>query len=194
MNPCKTLTIGIDIDGTVTDPGSILPFMNQAFGKNLSLRDCIEYNLANVYGIPEDEFVKWLDEEGEELYRHATLHHQADEILKQWHQNHRLVYISARAEKHLAVTCEWFDKFGIPYHSIDLIGSHDKLQSAQKWGVEVFLEDRLENAVQLSEELQIPVLLFDTPYNQGKLPSLVKRIFSWQEGNHLLSSLAVVKG
>ncbi|MGD8192251.1 hypothetical protein ACQCN2_19960 [Brevibacillus ginsengisoli] len=191
MNSYKNLTIGIDIDGTVTDPGSILPFMNEAFGKNLTLADCIEYNLATVYNIPEEVFEKWLDEQGEHLYRCATLHDVADQILKQWHQAHRLVYISARDEKHLPVTYEWLERFEIPYHSVNCIGSHDKLSSAKKWGVDVFLEDRKENAVQLAEELQIPVFLFDTPYNQGTLPSLVKRINTWKEGNILLNQLAM---
>lgn len=190
MNPYKNLTIGIDIDGTVTDPGSILPFMNEAFGRNLSLADCFEYNLATVYDIPEEDFDKWLDEQGEQLYRSAILHSQADVILKQWYQSHRLVYISAREQKHLPVTYEWLKRHDIPYHTVDCIGSHDKLSSAKKWGVEVFLEDRKENAVQLAEELQIPVFLFDTPYNQGVLPKLVKRIRSWQEGNILLTQLA----
>lgn len=190
MKSYKNLTIGIDIDGTVTDPGSILPFMNEAFGRNLSLADCVEYNLATVYNIPEEVFDKWLDEQGEQLYRSAILHAHADEILKQWHHSHRLVYISARDEKHLPVTYEWLKRFDIPYHSVHCIGSHDKLSSAKECGVQIFLEDRKENAIQLAEELRIPVFLFDTPYNQGTLPTLVKRIRSWKEGNSLLDQLA----
>ncbi|NGQ97292.1 hypothetical protein G3578_19320 [Brevibacillus sp. SYP-B805] len=183
MRPRKALTIGIDIDGTVTDPGSIVPLMNEAFGKNLSYADCTDYNLASVYNISDEQFLSWLDEYGSRLYREAPVHGNADEILRCWHREgqHRLVYISAREEKHLNVTLEWFKRNRIPYHEIDLIGSHDKLQAAQKWRVDLFLEDRLENALQLSAELQIPVFLFDTPYNQGALPPLVRRIYSWQE-------------
>lgn len=192
MRQNKNLTIGIDIDGTVTDPGSILPFMNEAFGRNLSLADCLEYDLSNVYGIPSDELNQWFDEQGDILYGSAVLHHMADKVLQQWYQTHRLVYISARDKKHLPITFDWFERFQIPYHDVELIGSHDKISSARKWGIEVFLEDRLENALQISEELHIPVLLFDTPYNQGTLPSLVKRISSWEEGNHLLHDLPIL--
>jgi uncharacterized HAD superfamily protein len=183
MKPKETLTIGIDIDGTVTDPGSIVPLMNETLGKNLTYADCTDYNLAAIYNITEEQFMSWLDQYGRRLYNEAPVHGNADHILRRWHQErqHKLVYISAREDKHLDVTLEWFNRYQIPYHEIDLIGSHDKIHAAKKWQVELFLEDRLENALQLSEELNIPVFLFDTPYNQGKLPPLVHRIHSWQE-------------
>ncbi len=183
MKPVRSLTIGIDIDGTVTDPGSIVPLMNEAFGKNLAYTDCREYNLANVYEITEEQFVGWLDQYGHRLYHEAPVHGNADQILQDWHQQrlHQLIFISAREDKHLAVTHNWFARYNIPFHQIELIGSHDKVNAAKKWQVDLFLEDRLENALQLSEELGIPVLLFDTPYNQGKLPALVLRLFSWDE-------------
>ncbi|WP_134686991.1 hypothetical protein [Brevibacillus migulae] len=179
----KSLTIGIDIDGTVTDPGSIVPLMNEAFGKNLAYAECREYNLARVYNISDEEFVDWLDEYGPRLYREAPVHGMADMVLQTWHQQqlHQLVYISAREDKHRDVTLQWFERYAIPYHHIELIGSHDKLSAAKRWNVDLFLEDRRENALQLSEELGIPVLLFDTPYNQGELPALVRRIYSWDE-------------
>jgi uncharacterized HAD superfamily protein len=181
MKPENVLTIGIDIDGTVTSPSSIVPLMNESFGKDLRYEDCLEYNLANVYKITEEEFVAWLDQNGERLYDEAPVHGTADQILRDWHEKYKLVYISAREARHLDVTLNWFSRYQIPYHEIDLVGTHDKLTSAQKWKVDLFLEDRLENALQLSEALQIPVFLFDTPYNQGPLPDLIQRVSSWDE-------------
>jgi len=191
MKHRKSLTIGIDIDGTVTDPGCIVPLMNEAFGRKLTLADCTEYNLANVYQISDAEFVAWLEAYGERLYREAPVHGTADQVLRQWHQDHRLIYISAREEKHLDVTLEWFQRHAIPYHQIDLLGSHDKLAAAKLWQVELFLEDRLENALQLAEDLHIPVFLFDTPYNQGALPPLVTRIQSWQQAAEHVAAWAL---
>ncbi|MFD2370899.1 hypothetical protein ACFSO0_13270 [Brevibacillus sp. GCM10020057] len=181
MKPEKVLTIGIDIDGTVTSPSSIVPLMNESFGKDLRYEDCYEYNLANVYQITDEEFDRWLDENGERLYDEAPVHGNADHILRSWHSRFKLVYISARESRHRDVTINWFVRYDIPYHEIDLIGSHDKLSAAKRWGVDLFLEDRLENALQLSEGLQIPVFLFDTPYNQGALPPLIHRVATWNE-------------
>lgn len=189
MKPDKVLTIGIDIDGTVTSPSSIIPLMNESFGKDLRYEDCYEYNLANVYQITDEEFDRWLAENGERLYDEAPVHGNADHILRSWHPRFKLVYISAREARHRDVTINWFARYDIPYHEVDLLGSHDKLSAAKKWGVDLFLEDRLENALQLSEALQIPVFLFDTPYNQGTLPPLIHRVSTWnevQEKVHLL--------
>lgn len=191
MKPERSLTIGIDIDGTVTDPGSIVPLMNETLGRNLRFEDCIEYNLANVYDITDDEFASWLMQYGEKLYTSAPVHGNADEILRGWYSSHRLVYISAREEKHMDVTKDWFNRFDIPYHTIELIGSHDKLAAAAKWKIDLFIEDRLENALQISESLQIPVLLFDTPYNQAELPGLVHRVFSWDEVQAKIADLCM---
>ncbi|WP_139491334.1 5' nucleotidase, NT5C type [Brevibacillus dissolubilis] len=189
MKHNNSLTIGIDIDGTVTHPASIVPLMNQAFGKNLTLDDCFDYNLALVYNITEAEFLQWLETYGEELYRTAPVHGQADEFLRRWYDTHKLVYISAREEKHMDATQSWFSQYNIPYHEIDLVGTHDKLAAARKWQVDLFLEDRLENAVQLSEELSIPVVLFDTPYNRKPLPKLVHRVQTWPEVHELIGKL-----
>lgn len=189
MKAEKVLTIGIDIDGTVTSPSSIVPLMNECFGRNLRYEDCYEYNLANVYKITNEQFADWLDQYGERLYDEAPVHGTADHILRLWHQEHKLVYISAREHRHLDVTLSWFSRYEIPYHEIDLIGTHDKLSSARKWEVDLFLEDRLENALQLSEALKIPVFLFDTPYNQGPLPELIHRVHSWEEVNDTMKSL-----
>ncbi|MFY0544643.1 5' nucleotidase, NT5C type [Brevibacillus sp. H7] len=191
MRPEKSLRIGIDIDGTVTDPSSIVPLMNESFGKNLRYEQCTDYNLATIYDITEEEFLLWLDRHGERLYDVAPVHGTADVVLRQWHQSHRLIYISAREARHMDVTVKWFERYQIPFHDIDLIGSHDKLSAAQKWQVDLFLEDRLENALQLSEELHIPVFLFDTPYNQGMLPALVQRVTSWEEVQDKLLHLPV---
>ncbi|WP_421617655.1 5' nucleotidase, NT5C type [Brevibacillus sp. TJ4] len=181
MKATKTPIIGIDIDGTVTSPSSIVPLMNECFGKDLRYEDCYEYNLANVYKITDEEFADWLDKYGERLYDEAPVHGTADQVLRHWFSLYKLVYISAREERHIQVTENWFRRHDIPHHAIDLVGTHDKLAAAQKWQVDLFLEDRLENALQLSTELGIPVFLFDTPYNQGSLPDLIHRVTSWDE-------------
>ncbi|MGG1663412.1 hypothetical protein [Brevibacillus sp. NRS-1366] len=193
MKPEKVLTIGIDIDGTVTSPSSIVPLMNESFGKDLRYEDCYEYNLANVYNITDAEFDDWLDQNGGRLYDESPVHGNADQILRKWHSQFRLVYISARDARHRDVTLNWFSRFDIPFHEIDLVGSHDKLAAARKWQVDLFMEDRLENALQLSEALQIPVLLFDTPYNQGTLPKLVHRVTSWDDVQEKVSELILTK-
>ena len=70
----------------------------------------------------------------------------------------------------LDVTETWFSKQELQYKHIELIGSHDKVATAKKFEVDLFIEDKHDNAVAIAEECKIPVLLFDTPYNQEPIP------------------------
>ena len=47
---------GIDIDGTVTSPTSLLPHINNAFKSNLQLDDIKEYDLTKAFTVSQEEF------------------------------------------------------------------------------------------------------------------------------------------
>ena len=57
------------------------------------------------------------------------------------------------------------------------------MRAAKAAAVEVFFEDKHDNAVMLAEELDIPVVLFDTPYNRQATPNQVIRVNSWLQAN-----------
>jgi len=42
--------------------------------------------------------------------------------------------------------------------------------------------------VMLAEELKIPVVLFDTPYNRLAVPDNVVRVYNWQEANQFITN------
>ncbi|WP_232700122.1 hypothetical protein [Brevibacillus daliensis] len=187
----NSLKIGIDIDGTVTHPASLVPFLNKAFGKNLALSDCYQYNLATIYEISDEEFDQWLLGNSREVYSNSGVHGTAGDILRNWSSVHELIYISARQQSDMEVTTQWFTDNQIPFHQIDLIGCHNKLEAARNRQVQLFMEDRLENALQLAEELYIPVILFNTPYNQATLPELVHRVHHWDEAASLVHQISL---
>ncbi len=47
---------GIDIDGTVTSPESLLPHINDYFDLELSLKDITQYELTEVLNISPKRF------------------------------------------------------------------------------------------------------------------------------------------
>jgi uncharacterized HAD superfamily protein len=55
------------------------------------------------------------------------------------------------------------------------------VEAAKKHKVDLFLEDKHDNAIMIHEECKIPVLLFDTPYNQDPVPDGIIRVFNWKE-------------
>jgi uncharacterized HAD superfamily protein len=175
--------LGVDIDGTITCPTTFIPYLNKGFNVDLTLKDIIEYNLASVLGIPNELFNKWMKENESEIYNNAPLVEKVMPVLTNWYSKHELIYISARPIDYLDITNSWFNKNQVPYHHIELIGKHDKLEAVKKHEIEVFFEDKHDNACDISEHCKIPVILFNTPYNQDPVPGNVVRVNDWNEAH-----------
>ena len=176
---------GIDIDGTVTSPATLIPHINKQYNLAITLDDVVEYDFLSAFPYPvdRDQFQHWFKANEPEMYRVSELAHHAQEVLQSWKQKYELFYISARGQNVKDITTNWFYDQDIPFDHIELIGSHDKIKTAKAFEVDVFFEDKHDNAVMLAEQLNIPVLLFDTPYNRLPIPSNVIRVYDWLEAN-----------
>lgn len=179
---------GIDIDGTVTCPASILPFLNKDFNLNVTLEDVKQYDLMPLVTVSEEEFAQWFSCNEPVIYAQSPLADGAKQVLKSWEHEHELYFISARAKHLLDVTTTWFTDNELKYKHIELIGTHDKIEAAKKFNVDLFFEDKHDNAVTIHEECKIPVLLFNTPYNQDPIPPGVIRVNNWKEAKKWVES------
>jgi len=175
---------GLDIDGTVTCPSSFLPYLNEAFSTDLSVEDITQYDLSSLLGISEEAFWTWMMENEKKIYAKAKKAQDVDTVLTNWKNDHELLYISARGEDLLEVTKNWFDEHALPYHHIECIGHHDKVNAVKKHQLDIFFEDKHDNACNIAEECNIPVILMDTPYNRLPVPDNVIRVHSWREAKH----------
>ncbi|MCD7033083.1 hypothetical protein LRR81_02495 [Metabacillus sp. GX 13764] len=175
------LRLGIDIDGTVTPPETFVPYLNKSFGLELTLDDIMDYDLTKAVKVSEKVLDDWMNEFEPVIYSEAPVSAHAKETLLQWKEKHQLIFISARRKVLADLTKKWFDDNAISYHQIELVGSHDKIQTVKKHKIDVFFEDKHDNACMISEQCQIPVLLFNTPYNQDPVPEKVIRVSSWKE-------------
>lgn len=185
----KTKRFGIDIDGTVTDPGTFLPYLNHHFNRNLTLQDISEYELANVLGIKKEEFDNWMKTNESIIYKEAILAPFVKDTLAAWEKLFDLYYISARPKMYDDITHHWFKTNEIPFEQIHLIGSHDKLSIIKQLELHAFFEDKYDNACNIAKECNIPVILISTPYNQGSTPSNVYRVNTWLEAQKQIMSL-----
>ena len=174
---------GIDIDGTVTRPDTFVPYINKAFQLELTYEDITEYEFYPFVNVPKNEFSEWFTKNEPMMYTESNLADGAKQVLSDWMDIASLYFISARGTHLLDVTEKWFTKNEIKYHHLELVGSHDKVAAAKNLGVDLFLEDKHDNAVALAEECKIPVLLFNTPYNQSPVPNGVIRVNDWTEAS-----------
>ncbi|MDM5351720.1 hypothetical protein QUF65_12570 [Lysinibacillus sphaericus] len=186
----KKPRFGIDIDGTVTCPSTLIPHINKQYNVNITLDDVCEYDFLSAFPHPVDRsaFNTWFKENEPYMYEVSEVAKDAKNILTAWQNMFELYYISARGENVADITVNWFENQAIPYDHIELLGSHDKLAVAKKHHVDAFFEDKHDNAVMLAEELKIPVVLFDTPYNRLAVPDNVVRVYNWQEANQFITN------
>ena len=189
----KKYRFGIDIDGTVTCPTSLLPHINEQFGCTLELDDITEYDLTKSFPIDKETFYEWYKVAEPHIYDTSPAQEYAQEVLSQWSSQFELYYISARGKHVYDGTHDWFIREEIPFDHIELIGSHHKIETAKKFGVHAFFEDKHDNAVDIHEELDIPVLLFDTPYNRKPIPEGVIRVYDWNEANQQIQQLFAIE-
>ena len=177
----RPLTIGIDIDATVTEAYYWIPWANAYFGRQLKPEDVTVYDIHQVLGIPEEEYLDFYERYGETLHRECLIRPGAGEVLNRLFQHHQLHYITARHPQMKDVTEEWFRLHNVPGHGLHLLGSHHKVEKAHELGCRLFIEDRYENAQDIAKS-GIDVLLMDCYYNRYlPLHERVQRVFSWQD-------------
>ncbi|MFV9510863.1 5' nucleotidase, NT5C type [Tepidibacillus sp. LV47] len=186
----KEYTLGIDIDGTVTDPFTFIPHLNQYFNKSFKLEDITTYDITKIYGITEEDYEKWHSKYGAYVYQTAPLAKDAKKVLLDLQKNYRLIYITARSEEYREPTMKWFEINQIPFDRVVMTGNAFKCEQVIKYQIDLFLEDHYDAARTMGEKLHIPILLFDTPYNQGLLPNNVIRIRSWKEAKRIIDQYA----
>ena len=174
---------GIDIDGTITKPDSMLPYINKAFQLQLTLEDINQYEFYPFVNVPTHEFDRWFQENEPIMYLESPMVKYAKQVLQQWKEDFELYFISARNQNLLPVTKQWFSNNDLLYHHIELIGTHNKVATVKKHQIDLFFEDKHDNAVAIAEQCGIPVILFDTPYNRMATPRNVIRVDTWLEAS-----------
>ena len=173
--------LGIDIDGVIANSQSvIIDELNKHFAKNYILQDFVNFNPIEKFGITGQELHQFIMDIELILIENARPMPGAVEAINKLINYYQINIISARTQTYYQNTLNWFARYNISYDSIVHTGTHDKRSHAKEANVELFIEDNLKNAFQISS-LGIPVYLFDATYNQGELPTLVHRKFSWQE-------------
>ncbi|MGV3272505.1 hypothetical protein ACH32G_12160 [Bacillus sp. CIS52] len=175
------LRLGIDIDGTVTAQDTFVPYLNRSFHLSITLDDMTDYDLTKLLNITAEEFWEWMNVHEAAIYKEAQLAEFAKQALDGLKEEHRLIYITARRSHLEDVTLDWFANRNVHYDHIELVGSHHKVEAVKKHGIDLFFEDHHGNATMIAKEAGIPVILFDSPYNQLPTDSNIIRVQNWLE-------------
>jgi hypothetical protein len=178
--PHRSLSICIDLDGTITEHDYWLAAANAWFQTNLRPEDLIRYSIPEMLGISESAYQAFYARWGEALHAGSQIRSQAADVVRRLARGHQIHYVSARGKKMQSVSQAWLAGHGLPADSLHLLGTHHKVAKAQALHCDLFIEDCYDNAEMLAAA-GIRVLLIDCPYNRAVLPPGITRVKSWPE-------------
>lgn len=192
----KHLKIGIDIDNVIADsyPQYIDAF-NKKFGTAVKYKEIFHfYYLEKNVGIEEAEVSEFIESvvHSEEFQLSILPVENALNVIKKWiKKGFSIHYITSRPIDTQVQTEKWLEKHGffIRGATLDLYNEREhnfthisrinsyKRKVADEKKLDIFIEDSTD----IAKSMDIPVILIDRPWNQGKLPKNVIRMKDWEE-------------
>lgn len=188
MNKKKKLTLGIDLDDTITN--SIESLLNYAklYNKEKGISFPIDENqwdFDKAFGWNENNIIEFTSKYLKTLLKEATIKEGAVETIEKLREEgYEIVVITARYEKELGdpynFTKAWLEENNIFFDKL-IVNSKEKEIDCLKNNVEIFIDDNVNNCIKVHEKLHIPVFLFDNIFNRNKEQPFIERIYSWSE-------------
>lgn len=182
----KKLNICIDIDGTITDPYYWLKMSNAYFNKNISKDQITEYQSYKVMGVTQEEYLNFYEKYKYKIHTEEKIREDAKIFLPKIKDMHNIYFVTARDKSLRILTLSYLKRNDIPFDKTFLLGSHHKVEMAKKLNCNIFIEDSLDNALELSEN-GFKVLLVDTNYNRKPLKQNIIRVYNWIEINDIIN-------
>ncbi len=186
----KSKVIGFDLDDILLNFNDTLrAYYNTVYKTHFEREHMISFHLDKLWGLPMEETAeRVLQFYNHESHLNALPVEGSMEGIEKLAKNHTLFLITAKPELLREKTEEWLTKYfpgmfaGVHFtnHFIGDTGKRKKSEVCLELGIEVFVEDALHNAQDVADA-GIPVLLFDTPWNQAEVLPPITRVFSWPE-------------
>ena len=185
------MKIGVDVDNVLAEfTESFLQFHNAAYGTSLRIEECDDFWFRNNFGwTREEELEKICEFYKSTEFRCMDPVDFSVEGVSELKRHHELVVVTARHKEVMNETTGWvgryFPSMFSEVHFAHSYGNGSKSEDCRRLGVDVLIEDSLENARDFALAGG-EALLLDQRWNRtGYLPSKVKRMYSWKEVSFL---------
>ena len=134
------MTIGIDIDNTITNTSSLANLLAN------NIKKC-----NNYYDLEKEDLTLFLSKYLEYITYNVTLKDNVINVLKKWYKKgYKIIFITARGTekvddytnlKVICLTSLYFKKMHIPFNEI-VFFKNNKALTAQKYNLDVFIDDK----------------------------------------------------
>ncbi len=191
MSHKKHKNIGFDLDDVLLNFSDALrEHMNRKYEMNVQRYELKTFYIEEFFGISPEETRRAID-----VFFFHDDHAKsmpmegAREVVEELSKDNKLFIVTAKPNTLEQQTIGWLDKHypGIfeQVHFANFFGTgierRKKSDICRELNLDIFIDDSLDNAIDVAGA-GIPVLLFDSPWNQiENLPPLVLRVYSWSD-------------
>lgn len=190
--------IGFDLDDVLINfNDSLLSYDNARFGTNHERDHRKSLDVSGLWLCDEDEAMeRVIDFYRSEEHENIVPIEGSVEVIKKLKDNYKLFIVTARHDEIKNETLDLVEKhfpgmFDDVYFTNQYSRSglkRSKGEICYEIGVKIFVDDSIHNAEDISS-LGIPVLLFNTPWNQIEVREPIKRVHSWEEIENIIKAL-----
>lgn len=184
----KNLNICIDIDGTITDPYYWLSYANSYFNSNVSENQITSYNIAEVLNVKDIDYLKFYEKCKFEIHSNQELRDDVKKVLNELYKSNNIYFVTARDKSLELLTFQYLKNNEIPFDKVLVLGTYNKVPSANELQCDVFIEDSYDNAISLSNA-GFKVILIDTNYNRFPLNHNIIRASNWNEIFNIINEI-----
>lgn len=186
----KSKIIGIDLDDVLLNfYAPFIEYHNMKHGTNLTRDHITSFYLEDIIGGTREEMTKKIYEfYFSEQHENSLPVEGAQEAIKYLAEQYTLVIVTAKPEDVKEKTLLWLERhYPNTFDQVYFTGQHhgngkkkSKVEICKEIGIEIFIDDHIDNAKNISKE-GIPVLLLDAPWNQEEVPYPIVRVRTWKE-------------
>jgi len=190
MKTSKLKVLGFDLDDVLLNFNDALCiYHNSMFGTTYGRSDVTVNEIEKIWGCTPEEATKRIVS-----FYESPGHLNAEPVqgsiigIEKLRLNNDLYIITSKPENLRQITIDWLEKyfpntFKEIYFTSKVRGDKNKRSKGEickEIGIELFIDDSIENANSIVST-GIPVLIYDTPWNQGELNANIRIVYSWEE-------------
>ena len=187
------LPIYVDIDDVLAESTrAYVDIVKQLFGREVSYEKITTFDLKVSFDFTQAEFDHFFDavHQSDAILSFEPIAGAVD-VLSDWaDRGFEISVVTGRLASSYDASLEWLTMHEVPFHSLTMVDKYSRpnndkgcaisLSRLSQMKFSMAIEDSLEMATFLSQEMGIPVLLFDRPWNQAVgLDRMIQRCESW---------------
>lgn len=183
--------IYVDIDDVLSATiERLVDLLHELHDRRVEIDHVRDFDLARPFGLDAVGIRRFMDVAHEDAVIESIAPHAgAADILERWNRaGHRVTLVTGRPPITHAASRRWLAQHGMKHealHHLDKWGRPDwnddglpalRFEDLPAFGFELAVEDSLDTAVRLVEDLGLPVALMDRPWNRelDHLPARVR--------------------